>query len=114
MSGISAQARRVIDAVREIGIPRNEFSVRTETHIIRDNGTRYREYGDAVLITYGRTASQTVVENAQRLADAGLVVTIIHGENGRMTPVVSSGWNPRKVVDHIHVNPQATDSGDAA
>lgn len=107
MSGVSPQAKRVIAAVRALGVPRDEFRVRTETRIIRDDDRRYREYGDAVLITRSKGARLAVVEGAQRLAEAGLVVTLIHGAEGRVTPVVSSGWNPRKVVERLHVEAAA-------
>ena len=107
MSGISSQAQSVIDAVCALGIPRSEFRVRTQTRILRDKGVSYREYGDAVLITRSKAARLAVVEGAQCLADAGLVVTLIHGPEGRVTPVVSSGWNPRKLVEHLHIEAAA-------
>lgn len=108
MSRITPQAQRVINAARELGIPRSEWSVRTTTRAVRYEGRRFREYDDAML--YWRTASarRAIVEAAQRLADAGLCVTLVHGKSGSVVPIVSSGWNPRREVQHVYNEPKVT------
>ena len=102
MSRITPQAQDVIKAVRALGIPRNEWSVRTKTRTARYNGQRHREYDDALLCWRTRAAREAIVAGAQQLADAGLCVTLMHNASGTVLPIVSSGWNPQRKVQHVY------------
>lgn len=80
------QTRRVVGAMRAVGIARREFSVRTE----RDRRTG--EYGRAIASIFTTGANDRVVENADAIAACGCNVTVIeNATTGRKTAIVGSG-----------------------
>lgn len=92
MSRIAIQAQNLIDVLKELGIPRKQFSVRTERIRCRSNGERWVEYGSAHAVLYSDEAKRAVIDNAQRLADQHLDITLmVHGD--RIYPLLSSDWN---------------------
>jgi hypothetical protein len=80
---MTSQAKRLVDAVRGLGVERRDFRVSTDSQIIRG----VRHYGDASLMLLSRTARQTVVENADVLRGKGFKVKVLEHE-GKQYPMV--------------------------
>jgi hypothetical protein len=103
---ISPQAQMLLDGVKDLGVPRKEVTVRTDTE---KDAEGYIQYGHAHLHTRTPRARDAVVENAQHLADRGLDVNVFRYSCGHPLMVtLGSEYNPRKKVttyDHKSLCP---------
>lgn len=107
MAGITSQAQSIVNALRELGIPRREFKVYTRTRRITDRqtGARYTQYEEANLYATSPNARQVIAKNAQALADQFLSVTLIRwadqAEGEAASVLVTSDYNRRQKVTII-------------
>ena len=104
-SRISPQAQTLINALLGIGIPRRDFSVRTDRHRLSwvnpATGMRERwmEYGAASVLFKSISAQRTAIARAQELADQNLSVTTFADSCGHVTVIlVWTAWNGAKTV----------------
>lgn len=85
MATPTSQAQTAIDKLKQAGLKRSEFSVRTELHHYTDKqtGKRCYEYGDAIVSL--KCSKARALELAEAISDTGLyveLVTLRSGEQG--------------------------------
>lgn len=109
---MTVQAKRVVDALKALGLKHGsfrsggEFTVATDTkRITSREGFRYSEFGDATA-SISSEGQQKVLANAERLVtEFGLSVTIVERTKEDGTTwrhaIVHSRSNPDQIVTYL-------------
>lgn len=91
----TVQTRRVTKALTLIGIPRSDFSARTERN-------HHGEYGDCLGSLRTDSAQAKALENAETLVRCGVSVHVIHRSDDAKPPIVFTSSSYPFEIRHYH------------